>query len=311
MSGIMTFVLGLAALGPALSTVGSLIPVLIPYLLTLASGIETNGPAILTFFTTLLDSLPGFLETIQGVGEKLGPILQPFFEAFMNTNPETMTLIVGALGSLALLGPPLVILGTTLSGLSGAWTILSTVLTPIITFITATAIPAIIAFAVANAAWLIPLALVIGALYLLYLAFKNNWGNITTIVEGAMNKIGRFIETIRGKLNGLNQTLQNFVIPSWVSNLGSKSINSLGMYNNIPTRDSGGSGSAGTPYMIGKGAQPELFIPDSNGTFIPNADKLGGGTTYNVVVNNPKKETSEESVRKTLKSLSYTGAIPT
>ena len=33
-----------------------------------------------------------------------------------------------------------------------------------------------------------------------------------------------------------------------------------------------------------------------------------GGITINI--ENPKKETAEESIRKTLKSLSYTGAIP-
>lgn len=75
-------------------------------------------------------------------------------------------------------------------------------------------------------------------------------------------------------------------------------------------RDSGGAGMAGTPYMIGTGAQPEMFIPSTNGTFVPNADKkgmMGGGSTYNIVVNNPKKETAENSIRKALKSLSYAG----
>lgn len=79
----------------------------------------------------------------------------------------------------------------------------------------------------------------------------------------------------------------------------------MGMEDN---RDSGGPGFAGTPYMIGTGAQPEVFIPDTNGTFIPNADKkLGGGSVYNIVVNNPKKETAENSIRSALKNLSYMG----
>jgi len=41
-------------------------------------------------------------------------------------------------------------------------------------------------------------------------------------------------------------------------------------------RDSGGSGSAGMPYLIGTGAQPEMFVPNTSGTFIPNADKMMG-----------------------------------
>jgi hypothetical protein len=39
-------------------------------------------------------------------------------------------------------------------------------------------------------------------------------------------------------------------------------------------RDSGGPGEAGKMYMIGRGAQPEAFIPSSSGSFVPNADKI-------------------------------------
>jgi hypothetical protein len=78
--------------------------------------------------------------------------------------------------------------------------------------------------------------------------------------------------------------------------------NSGGVYK----RDAGGSGMAGTPYLIGTGAQPEMFIPSTNGKFIPNADKKIG-STYNIVVNNPKKETAENSIRQELKKLSYIG----
>lgn len=76
------------------------------------------------------------------------------------------------------------------------------------------------------------------------------------------------------------------------------------------SRDSGGAGIAGTPYMIGTGAQPEIFIPSTNGTFVPNADKKGalGGVTYNIVINNPKRETAENSIRSSLKNLIYTGS---
>jgi hypothetical protein len=74
-----------------------------------------------------------------------------------------------------------------------------------------------------------------------------------------------------------------------------------------PHMDSGGQGLAGQPYMIGTGAQPELFVPDTNGTFVPNADKLG--STYNITIHNPKKEAAENSIRQALKSLSFLGVI--
>jgi len=56
-------------------------------------------------------------------------------------------------------------------------------------------------------------------------------------------------------------------------------------------RDSGGPGLAGNPYLIGTGAQPEVFVPSTNGTFIPNFDQVlagaGGGMQIHgdIVVN--------------------------
>lgn len=50
--------------------------------------------------------------------------------------------------------------------------------------------------------------------------------------------------------------------------------------------DTGGRGTPGTAYLIGKGAQPEMFVPDRPGKFIPNADDLFGGShvTQNIYV---------------------------
>lgn len=47
----------------------------------------------------------------------------------------------------------------------------------------------------------------------------------------------------------------------------------------LPIRDFGGPVVAGQPYYIGKGAQPELFIPSTSGTMVPNG---AGGTTVNL-----------------------------
>jgi hypothetical protein len=48
----------------------------------------------------------------------------------------------------------------------------------------------------------------------------------------------------------------------------------------MPTRDSGGPVTAGQPYLVGTGAQPELFVPSTSGRMIPNA---GGGSAPIVV----------------------------
>jgi TP901 family phage tail tape measure protein len=44
----------------------------------------------------------------------------------------------------------------------------------------------------------------------------------------------------------------------------------------MPTMDSGGRGAAGRSVLIGRGAQPELFTPDSAGTFTPAGKYMGG-----------------------------------
>lgn len=53
--------------------------------------------------------------------------------------------------------------------------------------------------------------------------------------------------------------------------------------------DSGGEGEAGKAYFIGRGAQPEMFVPSTNGRFIPNADRLlrGGGSNGSAATQSP------------------------
>jgi hypothetical protein len=43
-------------------------------------------------------------------------------------------------------------------------------------------------------------------------------------------------------------------------------------------------------------------------TITPKGGKAGGAV-YNITINNPKKEAAENSIRSTLKSLSYTGGV--
>lgn len=110
-----------------------------------------------------------------------------------------------------------------------------------------------------------------------------------------------FKEGLRGMLAGLIDTLRRMMaeiaaqkilgaIFGGLANSANPFISSLGQsfggqafVGPMPSRDNGGRGVAGQTYMIGRGAQPEVFIPDSAGTFIPNADQMGG-TTFNISV---------------------------
>ena len=73
-------------------------------------------------------------------------------------------------------------------------------------------------------------------------------------------------------------------------------------------RAMGGSVFAGTPYTVGEHGI-ETFVPNANGTIIPNnkADTSGQNITINIT--NPKREAAEDSVRQSLKSLSYMGYV--
>ena len=66
-----------------------------------------------------------------------------------------------------------------------------------------------------------------------------------------------------------NKTSNIQIVTSYLDNVGAQAPHNI--------RDSGGTGMAGRPYTIGVGAQPEVFVPSTNGTFIPNADKKMGG----------------------------------
>lgn len=59
--------------------------------------------------------------------------------------------------------------------------------------------------------------------------------------------------------------------------------------------DSGGRVSAGEPVMIGTGAQPELFVPDSAGEFFPRTMIGGGKTEINFHIAAPNGRVSLET----------------
>lgn len=61
----------------------------------------------------------------------------------------------------------------------------------------------------------------------------------------------------------------------------------LGIFGSM---DQGGRGRPGEPVMIGRGAQPELFVPDTAGEFIPAAQWQGGkaaNVTQNIYTQGP------------------------
>lgn len=111
------------------------------------------------------------------------------------------------------------------------------------------------------------------------------------IIDKAVNALRGSYNAFAGALNeaipdGFSIPLGNYQkdlpdpLPDIDINLGTLDINIPA--NPIPTRDSGGMGQAGQPYLIGTGAQPELFVPSSTGNFYPVGQYGGGTTTANI-----------------------------
>ena len=87
-------------------------------------------------------------------------------------------------------------------------------------------------------------------------------------------------EAAKGILNDIaNQFLRLGINTLLFSAFGG----STGLFKNLPTFAAGELPPVGRPSIVGERG-PELFVPSTAGTVIPN-DKLGGGLTNNIVVN--------------------------
>lgn len=60
-------------------------------------------------------------------------------------------------------------------------------------------------------------------------------------------------------------------------------------------RDTGGRGYPGMAYSIGTGAQPERFVPDSPGTFVPAGDDMAALTVHNTFLLPPGGQISRQT----------------
>ncbi len=101
-----------------------------------------------------------------------------------------------------------------------------------------------------------------------------DWIN-TNVIQPIVDRVNGFINTIHqlaGTSSGGGTVAPYGTPPKPGSHIGVIA----------GSRDSGGDGRKGGAYMIGKGAQPEMFIAPTNGTFIPNADKMMGGSSINI-----------------------------
>lgn len=232
---------------------------------------------------------------------RLMEALIPLIEKFSNASPEMQNFIIAALAIAAVAGPVITAVGGIVSGIGA----LMPVLTTVFGFITATAIPAIFAFIAANIAWLGPLLLIIATVYLVYLAFKNNFGGIRTTVEQlwfiikwANDQIMASIARLIIRIGELAASFLRIKLPKALTP-GSPTPFEMGLRGINSAMDT-----------LATKKLPDL---QTGLNLIPNVGGVGGSggntteKTINIKIENPKNETTEESIKKTLQNLSYLG----
>lgn len=175
------------------------------------------GEVVLPVLTKLLQMLQPVLKVLQAL-----PAPLKFIIVVLALLAAALGPIIMFVGQIFMFAAALGQLGITMSSVVTFITTLGSALGTFISFITTTAIPAIVAFVVANAAWILPLLLIAATVYLVYLAFKNNFMGITTTVQQLgfiikfyfnqmANDVRNFFVSTNGQQSGFQQ---------WTSSLG-------------------------------------------------------------------------------------------
>ena len=103
---------------------------------------------------------------------------------------------------------------------------------------------------------------------------------VSTALTDAILQARTLGEAAKGILNMIARQLLQLGINTLLFNVFG---GSTGIFKNLPTFANGGKPPVGRPSIVGERG-PELFVPSSAGTIIPN-HSLGGGVTNNIVVN--------------------------
>lgn len=156
-----------------------------------ASDAQETAKARTKGWNAAFETFKGVMETllikvgVPFLNDFLTPLIQritELTEKFISLSPEQQRQIMKWLGIAAALGPILIIVGKVITFIGTLITIAGTL-------------------GVSLSGLLLPIALIIGAMTLLYLAWKNNWGGIREKTAAAIlwirTKIQEFIEAVK------------------------------------------------------------------------------------------------------------------
>ena len=100
---------------------------------------------------------------------------------------------------------------------------------------------------------------------------------VSDALVGAIMHAQSLGEAAKGILNDIGSQLLRLGINTALKATG------FGIFSNLPGFANGGRPPVGRASIVGEKG-PELFVPRSSGTIVPN-DRIGGGVTNNIVVN--------------------------
>lgn len=240
----------------------------------------------------IIPGVQGFVDLLAGIWTVVQPVLQQLYDWFMTDGLPAIkdfieqTVVPGVQAFVDIL--------------EGIWVVVQPALEDLYDWFITSGLPAIRDFiSTVKTDYIDPF---IGAL-------QNVW---TTISPGLRDMVNWFRDTFQFIGTNYIQPVLDFIGSIFTkaqealnllrqlgggapnTNLVNQNSAQLGIPT-IPFRDSGGPGLAGMPYLIGRQqVGNEVFVPETNGTFIPNMGKMldalangmgQSGDTFNVTVN--------------------------
>ena len=113
-------------------------------------------------------------------------------------------------------------------------------------------------------------------------SFKKVGDNIATGVSDALHDAVMQKRTLGEAATSILQGIASDLLRLGINTLLKSTT--LGIFKNLPTFAAGGRPPVGKPSIVGEKG-PELFVPSTAGTIIPNSKMGGMGGTTNIVVN--------------------------
>lgn len=292
--------------------------------------LEQNGPKLIEFLEKMVTSLPGFITKMGEIGTVIAPQIGKLFDAFMSMDPNTISNIMGAIAGLGALGPILMGLGGAITTISSVMSIIGTIGGVITGAVVGPLLLIIATLGLVVYAFATDFGGITTTVIQMVFIVKFYFDQMATWILDSIKKAGDFVTT---KFSEMKTTIMQLkvifdTVSTGVRNAIGKMITKIGelaskllgikipswLMPGSPTPfENGLMGIVGAMEKVNKtglpglGGSPTMPVYTSAPTSGRTTESSAIPGNKNVIINitNPKKETSEESVAKTLNRLSY------